>query len=105
LFHAQDPEGRDALGSTNVDGVFHLSTFQHADGAFPGRYKVTVRPATAANPDLVSTNPSDAMVAHPSRKQHRASVTLPARYCQLNKTILVQNVPAEEDVIFELQSK
>jgi hypothetical protein len=104
-FHAQDPEGRDALGSTDADGLFCLSTIEPKDGAFPGNYKVTVQPATAENPDLVITSPAEAMTARPSRRPRRPSSTFPAHYSQLGKTILGQNVPAAGDVVFELQSK
>src|SRR4051794_28245345 len=41
LFNASEP-GKDAGGSTDSQGVFHLKTGA-ADGAFPGEYKVTVQ--------------------------------------------------------------
>jgi len=103
-FIAQNPGGRDALGSTDADGVFHLSTFQPGDGALPGSYKVVVRPA---QPDtgIVSKTPIEAMDATTHQKPVHPLVIIPPRYSQPGQTILVQDVPASGDVIFELQSK
>jgi hypothetical protein len=86
--------------------VFRLSTFEPDDGAFPGSYKVTVRPATAADPDLAITIREEAMAARLARKpRRRRSDTFPARYSQPSQTVLVKNVPAKGEVVFELQSK
>lgn len=45
-----------AIGSTNADGQFKLSTFNPSDGAQPGEYKVTVTkfsvPPTGSPPPL-----------------------------------------------------
>ena len=105
-FIAPDPGGRDALGSTDADGAFRLSTFEPDDGAFPGSYKVIVRPATEADPELAAMTPAEAMeAASAGRKVNRPPVALPPRYSQPGQTILVQDVPASKEVIFELQSK
>jgi hypothetical protein len=105
-FIAQDSKGRDALGTTDADGVFRLSTFEPDDGAFPGSYKVIVRLPTKAEPELVAASPAEAMDAPSAgRKQNRPSVTLPPRYSQPGQTILVQDVPATGKVVFELQSE
>ena len=105
-FIAQDPEGRNALGSTNAEGVFRLSTFEPDDGALPGSYKVIVRPATKADPELAAMTPAEAMkAASAGRKVNRPAVALPPRYSQPGQTILVQDVPASGDVVFELQSQ
>ena len=60
-FIAQNSGGRDALGTTNAEGVFHLSTLKSGDGAFPGKYKVVAQPAAPAEPGLAPTNPREAM--------------------------------------------
>ena len=44
--------GRAAIGSTNSDGRFALTTLNHDDGAIPGQYKVTV---------IKMENPQDAI--------------------------------------------
>lgn len=43
--------GKSAVGSTNADGEFTLSTFGPGDGALPGAYKVTVTKGTAPSPE------------------------------------------------------
>ena len=105
-FIAQDPGGRDALGSTDADGVFRLSTSEPNDGAFPGSYKVIVRPATQVDPEIAAMTPAEAMkAASAGRKVNRPAVALPPRFSDPGQTILEQDVPASGDVVFELQSK
>ncbi len=108
-FIAQDSGGKDALGTTDADGMFRLSTFKPGDGALPGKYKVVVRPpGPEEDTDVVATTPMgpmEAMKAMASRKPSRPSVIIPPRYSNPNQTILVQDVPASGDVVFELQSK
>jgi hypothetical protein len=101
-FFAQDPGGKDAMGFTDAEGVFRLSTDLSDDGVFPGSYKVTVQPVGPANSDSVATN---ALEALGETKRNRPLITLPARYSQLGQTVLLQEVPARRKVIFELQSK
>ena len=101
-FIAQDSGGRDALGSTDADGVFRLSTFHPDDGAFPGGYKVVVRPPQA-DTGVVAATSVEAMQAAPASP--KPSITIPPRYSQPGQTILVQEVPASGDVVFELQSE
>ena len=105
-FIAQDSGCRDALGSTDADGVFHLSTFKSGDGAFPGKYKVVVHPVAQADADVVTVSPWARVQpgATAGRRPNRQSVTLPPRYCQPDQTILAQDVPASGDVVYELQS-
>ena len=106
-FIAQDSGGRDALGSTDADGVFHLSTFKSGDGAFPGKYKVVVQPVAQADTGVVTVPPWAKVQpgATAGRSPNRLSVTLPPRYSQPDQTILAQDVPANGDVVYELQSK
>jgi len=105
-FIAQDPEGRDAIGSTDAEGVFRLSTFERDDGALRGRYKVIVRPATQVDPELSRMTPAEAMeAASAGRKLNRPPVPIPPRFSQPGQTVLAQEVPADGDVVFELQSK
>ncbi len=105
-FISKDSKGRDALGSTDADGVFRLSTIRPGDGAFPGTYKVTVQLAAPINTAAVAATPAEAMQASAAgRKPKQPSVTLPPRYSQPSQTILVQDVPPSGIVVFELQSK
>src|SRR5258708_31992048 len=41
-FVNQEKGGRDADGTTDENGVFHLSTFNTSDGAMPVSYNVTI---------------------------------------------------------------
>jgi len=104
-FIAQDSGSRDALGTTDAEGLFRLSTFEPNDGAFPGKYKVVVRPPIEADPAPVTNSPADAMGASEGQTASRPSVMIPERYSDPGQTILVQNVPASGDVVFELKSK
>jgi hypothetical protein len=104
-FVAQDPEGRDATGSTDEHGVFRLSSFRAGDGALPGKYKVVVSlPADveggppAATPTEAQQSPGRVVVKHPT-------VTLPPRYSRADQTTLEQVVPPEGELVLELQSK
>lgn len=101
-FIAQDSGGRDALGTTDADGVFHLSTAVPGDGALPGTYKVVVHPVAPATGGSVAS-PADAMAAPPP-KPARPPIVLPPCYSQPGQTILVQKVPPDGDVVFDLHS-
>jgi len=105
-FLAQDPRGRDALGSTDADGVFRLSTFEPGDGALPGRYKVVVQPAAASAVNVVAATPGEILDAPRAGGPSAPSpVTLPPRYSRPDQTILEQEVPASGEVVFALESK
>jgi hypothetical protein len=106
-FIAQNSKGRDALGSTDAHGVFHLSTLKSGDGAFPGKYKVVVQPVAQADAGAVTAPPWAKVQpgAAAARKPNRPAVVLPPRYSQPDQTILVQDVPASGDVVYELHSK
>jgi hypothetical protein len=106
-FIAQNPGGRDALGCTDAKGVFCLSTLKTGDGAFPGRYKVVVQPVTPADagvataPPWAKTRPAAAEVQKPKCP----AITIPPRYSEPGQTVLVQDVPASREVVFELENK
>ena len=104
-FIAQEDGGRDAFGSTDAEGEFELSTLEPGDGAFRGNYKVIVRPATQANPELSAESPTEAMAAASAgQRLNRPAVALPPRYSQPSQTILMQRVPADGNVVFEVTS-
>ncbi len=105
-FLAQDSDGRNALGSTDAEGVFHLSTSKPGDGVFPGSYKVIVQPATRPVPGFEASSPMEAMeAASKGQKLNLPAIVLPPRFTDPGQTILVQDVPASEEVVFELTSK
>jgi hypothetical protein len=102
-FIAREAGGRDALGFTDADGVFRLTTFQPGDGAFPGKYKVIVQPPAEAEGGPAAATPEAAQQAAPRSRPKGPS--LPPRYSQPDQTILVQDVPPSGEVILELSSK
>ena len=105
-FIHQKADGRDALGSTDADGRFSLSTLKPGDGVLPGSYKVVVQPPTAGDPNASATNVLEAMQASGRADRPRGpSVYIPARYSNPGQTILQQEVPAEGEVLFELESE
>ena len=105
-FLAQDRGGRDALGTTDADGVFRLSTFKPRDGAFAGKYKVVVRSVPQADPSVVATNVQEAMRAASRRQKPIGPLVIIApRYSHPGKTILEQEVPPSGKVVFALESK
>lgn len=107
LFISQEAEGRDANGSTNADGVFHLSTFQPNDGALPGKYKVVVQPPSGRNVGAAVNSPEEAQRAATEGRimPEGAPLVFPARYTRPDETTLEQVVPATGAIVFNLQSK
>lgn len=101
-FLAQDPEGRDARGSTDANGVFRLSTVDANDGALPGKYKVTVQVPQEFDSPVPAATPQEAQEAMTGLKP-KASIVIPPQYSQSDQTILVQEVPATGEVIFDLK--
>ena len=104
-FIAEGSGARDAFGCTDAEGVFHLSTLKSGDGALPGKYKVTVQPVAQAEPSVVFKNVQEAMTVSTQKQYHRRRSLSPPRYTDPGQTVLVQEVPANGDVVFELQSK
>jgi hypothetical protein len=78
---------RPATATTDQDGRFELTTANHGDGAFPGEYKVVVRPATEGLPP-----------GAPGAKSKK-STALHANYQDAKKTPLRRVVPAPDGEI------
>ncbi len=102
LFIAQDPGGRDARGSSDAEGVFHLSTFETNDGALAGHYKVVVQLAAPANLGAPASSPLAAQEAAPFPDRPAG---VPPRFSLPDQTVLTQIIPADGDVVFDLSSK
>src|SRR4051794_40201301 len=81
-FIAPDRSGKDAMGSTDATGVFHLS-------ARPGRYKVVVQPPAAADGGARAATQEEAQ--RPGRAKPRRPSTIPPRWSQSDQTTLVQD--------------
>ncbi len=102
-FHAQDPGGQDAYGTTNAEGRFELASGRrHAAGALPGRYKITVTYSAPVEAAADLKTAADVQKAGVSRKP---GLVLPEIYTQPNQTVLKHTVPDDGDVKLELKSK
>ena len=105
-FHPIDTTGpaRDATG-TIQDGDYSLSTIGGDDGAFPGRYRVTIV-AKSAEPSKVqpsvpggAASPFDAIKA-----ARRAKDLIPSKYTSPRRSPLTREVKAETNRFdFELE--
>lgn len=101
-FIAQDEGGRDATGTTDAKGVFQLSTFKPGDGALRGNYKVVIQAATVVEGSAATQE--EAMRAKSKPLADPKSRVAP-RFSQPDQTILVQVVPANGDVVFDITSE
>ena len=94
------PQGNSqaAIGQTDAKGRFRLQTYQPADGAVPGEYKVTVRKVEVAAEAREETNVFDTT---PIKEQS----LLPERYGTAQKTDLTASVKEgdKNDFTFELK--
>jgi hypothetical protein len=98
------PGGREAHGSTDAGGVFHLSTFSPKDGALPGAYKVTV---TYSEPVPVPANLKSATdvqkAAAEAVDSRTTGLVIPPIYAQPDRTVLKHRVPEDGDLKLELR--
>ena len=105
LFIHEGPEGRDANGFTDDNGVFRLSTYRSGDGALPGTYKVVIQYSEeTAVPAQLNTPEAIQKEMGKSIKPKKPSLTIPPAYSQPDRTILRQQVPPDGEVKFELRS-
>jgi len=107
-FHPADQgKGQTATGTTDKDGVFHLSTTKPSDGALPGEYKVTVTYSEGPVPSAPATGMKAAFEGlDKARKETRKppKYSIPASYGNPEKTDLRQKVPPEGKVVLALKS-
>lgn len=81
--------GRPAIGETDAEGKFVLTTFQPEDGAMPGTHKVTISDRERnwlADPTMKTIPPS----------------RFPEPYQRATTTPWTMEVKADEDNVFEL---
>jgi hypothetical protein len=119
-FVPKDPSaGRAAIGRTDANGRFQLSTYNTDDGALPGEYKVTVAYQEAAEGQAVDdpTGMDDKQkrafymrrtpeglakqLAEEAKRKARSPV--PAVYADPARTPLMQVVPPAGDVELALK--
>jgi hypothetical protein len=107
VFFTQEPEGRDANGFTDAQGVFQLTTFRPNDGALPGKYKVVVQYSEEPETPTPFSSPGEAQraIASGQVKLKTPSIIIPPVYSQPNETVLTQEIPATTDIVLHLHSK
>jgi hypothetical protein len=98
--------GRPATGESDTEGVFHLTSLKRDDGAFPGEYRVVVTKmqALAAPPPTNSGEPDAVLKHYQSLKSQKRASLLPSVYANSATTPLRCKVPAEGNVVLELES-
>jgi hypothetical protein len=109
---------RQANGLTDADGVFHLTTFNTADGALPGTYKVTVEKSKSQSDPGGGVNPGDpesmrkameefAKKAQKDQKDQKKpeKSAIPAEYAKTDTTPLKYTIPYSGQIKIELRSK
>ena len=105
-FHPIDTTGlaRDATG-TIQDGSYSLSTIGGGDGAFPGRYRVTIV-AKSAEPSKVQPIVPGGAARHSDviKATRRAKDLIPSKYTSPRLSPLIREVKAETNRFdFELE--
>ncbi len=93
--------GKPAFGITDVNGKFSLTTFEDADGAIPGPYKVTI---TKMEKVISKALPTDDPKYDPNYVDPPAKSLLPDKYAQVSTSGLSATVGQEPmtDVKFDL---
>ena len=100
LFTPEDPEGKNATGLTNAEGVFELTTFKLKDGALRGSYKVTVVYSDPIELPKNLKTPEEFQEA--SAKISAKPSVIPEMYTRLDQTPLTHRVPQDGDANFSV---
>ena len=101
-----------AIGTTNSNGEYKLSTFRPSDGAVPGLYRVAVSKPTAA--ELATDTPPAGQIASgdlpddyappveaPTAQNSKAKSEIPEKYSNDKTSGLRATVTASNDNHFE----
>jgi len=113
IFENDGQEGRPAVGQTDRDGVFRLSTFKQEDGALRGNHRVTIMPPQAY-PKVVwheGISFGEIMAQYTQGKKELENQpplpgwNIPAKYRNPAQTPLRQKVPPDGPVVFDLASE
>ena len=107
-FMPVDGKGRPAIGFTDSDGAFRLTTFKQDDGAPRGDYIVVVS-RTDAVPPPPEAEPGDTKSVNDHYKGLKAkrpkSPPLPAMYANAAQSTLRVTVPADGEVVLRLEAQ
>jgi hypothetical protein len=110
-----DSAPRQAVGVTDKDGKFQLSTFAANDGAVAGDHKITVAkedaPAQATGtagggpPSEEDRSPAKMVQQYQKAKEERkdTKALVPAKYSSMQSTPLKETVKADGTNLFVLQ--
>src|SRR5260221_14392049 len=114
-FISQEKGGHDANGSTDENGVFHLTTFNTNDGALPGSYKVIVAKSKAGSDTVTKVNAGDqdsmlkammeGMVSGGQNRKAAPKSELPEIYSKAETTTLKYQIPFDGKIEIEIPSK
>ncbi|MFL5244859.1 MAG: hypothetical protein ACJ8FY_22385 [Gemmataceae bacterium] len=114
-FLSQEKDGHDANGTTDENGVFHLTTFNTNDGALPGSYKVIVAKSKAGSDTVTKANPNDTdamrkammegMVNGARNRKAAPKSELPEIYSKAATTTLKYQIPYDGKIEIEIPSK
>ncbi len=75
VFHPVGEDGPKPRGKTDAEGVFSLTTYDTADGAPAGEYRVTLELWLAGRPDEGPSNRLPAKLAKPESSAIQATVS------------------------------
>ncbi|MEN6496254.1 MAG: carboxypeptidase-like regulatory domain-containing protein [Thermoguttaceae bacterium] len=98
---APTQSGRPAWGTTDAEGVAHLSTFGDNDGAIPGQYQVTVSKTKVEGGEQVDPNQPSSMAPNPNAKPTVTLNLLPKKYSVAATSGLKAEVPEKGDKKFD----
>jgi hypothetical protein len=115
LFISQEKGGHDANGTTDENGVFHLTSFNTNDGALPGSYKVVVTKTKGGSDIVTKANPKDpdamrkammeGMVNRTQDRNAAPKTELPEIYSKAETTTLKYQIPYDGTIEIEISSK
>ena len=113
-FVNQEKGGRDADGTTDENGVFHLSTFNTNDGAMPGSYKVTIAKFKTSEGSSSVVDPSrpdnvrkamQGFAGNQGKGGGPPKTLLPEIYSNADSTPLKFQIPYDGKIEIEISSK
>jgi hypothetical protein len=113
VFAREGDQGRPAVGQTDSEGVFVLTTFRDGDGALRGEYKVTIIPPQEAAKVFWHEGMTfgEAMAEYAQQMKEISThdplpgSNIPVRFRDPSRTPLRQKVPGDGPVVFDLQSE
>ena len=92
---------RSAMGITDSEGEYVLTTYEYGDGAMPGPYRVSIRksvpkkPATESSHDAYASGKIDGSAMHDAKKEDDSNSAIPEHYSNPDDSGFVADVKAE----------